>query len=207
MMIPPVRDGRARLFASKGRAGLDLIDDQAQSDQPTPRMLAWARNSAAYRLSRQMMTEKQLFDAISRKAREKFEEISVAQVELLAAAAVTFAYDNGALNDQAYAEFKTRSAVRGGKSKRVIAQKLSEKGVAKDAVAAAVAEVDDLYAAVALARKRAFGPFRKVDVDEKRTAKELSAFARGGFSFEIGKKVYAMSREEAEDILVGGRAL
>ncbi|MEI2296603.1 recombination regulator RecX [Ensifer sp. MJa1] len=170
-------------------------------------MLAWARNSAAYRLARQMMTEKQLFDAIARKAREKFEDVSASQVELLAAAAVTFAYDNGALNDQAYAEIKTRSAARGGKSKRVIAQKLSEKGVAKDAVAQAVAEVDDLYAAVVLARKRAFGPFRKVDLDEKRASKELSAFARGGFSFELGKRVFAMSLEEAEDILIEGRSL
>lgn len=170
-------------------------------------MLAWARNSAAYRLARQMLTEKQLFDAISRKAREKFEDISATQVELLAAAAVTFAFDNGALNDQTYAEVKTRSAVRGGKSKRVIAQKLAEKGVAKDAVASAVAEVDDLYAAVVLARKRAFGPFRKIDLDEKRTGKELSAFARGGFSFEIGKRVFAMSLEEAEDLLAAGRHL
>ncbi|MBD9494592.1 MULTISPECIES: recombination regulator RecX [Ensifer] len=191
----------------EGRAGLDLIDDQAQSDQPTPRMYAWARNSAAYRLARQMLTEKQLFDAISRKAREKFEDISVNQVELLAAVAVTFAYDNGALNDKAYAEIKTRSAMRGGKSKRAIAQKLSEKGVARDAVAAAVAEADDLYAAVVLARKRAFGPFRKAALDEKRTAKELSAFARGGFSFELGKRVFAMSVDEAEDILFAGRSL
>lgn len=186
---------------------MNLNDETEQSDQPTPRMYAWARNSAAYRLHRQMLTEKQLFDAIARKAREKFEDISTTQVELLAAAAVTFAYDNGALNDRAYAEIKTRSGMRGGKSKRAIAQKLSQKGIAKTDVAAAVAEADDLYAAVVLARKRAFGPFRKIDLDEKRTTKELSAFARAGFSFELGKRVFAMSFDEAEEILIAGRLL
>lgn len=186
---------------------MDFDDETGQSDLPTPRMLAWARNSAAYRLHRQMHTEKQLFDAIARKAREKFEDISATQVELLAVAAVTFAYDNGALDDAAYAEIKTRSGMRGGKSKRAIAQKLSQKGIAKCDVAVAVAEADDLYAAVVLARKRAFGPFRKAELDEKRTAKELSAFARAGFSFEIGKKVFAMSIDEAEDLLAAGRHL
>ncbi len=195
------------MFPFEGRAGLNLNDETEQSDQPTPRMYAWARNSAAYRLHRQMLTEKQLFDAIARKAREKFEDISASQVELLAAAAVTFAYDNGALNDQAYAEIKTRSGMRGGKSKRAIAQTLSQKGIAKTDVAAAVAEADDLYAAVVLARKRAFGPFRKIDLDEKRTMKELSAFARAGFSFELGKRVFAMSFDEAEEILIAGRLL
>ena len=186
---------------------MDLNDETDASDQPTPRMYAWARNSAAYRLARQMHTEKQLFDAIARKAREKFEDISVNQVELLAAAAVTFAYDNGALNDATYAEVKTRSAMRGGKSKRAIAQTLAQKGIAKDDVAAAIEEADDLYAAVVLARKRAFGSFRKAALDEKRSAKELSAFARGGFSSEIGRRVFAMSLEEAEEILIAGRLL
>ncbi|RWX78410.1 recombination regulator RecX [Neorhizobium lilium] len=171
------------------------------TDAPTTRMFSWSRNSAIYRLGRRMHTEKQLYDAIARKAREKFEDISPAQIQALAEYAVKFAYDNGALNDTAFAEISTRSGMRGGRSKRAIAQKLSQKGIASETVADAVAEADDLYAAIVLARKRAFGPFRKVDLDDKRKAKELSAFARGGFSFEVGKKVFQMSMEEAEEAL------
>ena len=59
-------------------------------DQPTPRMLAWAKNSAAYRLAKRMMTERELSDAIKRKARSKFDEISEAQVNALAEAALAF---------------------------------------------------------------------------------------------------------------------
>lgn len=154
-----------------------------------------------------MHTEKQLFAAIWRKARQKFENISEAQARALADSAVKFAYDNKALDDAAYAEISTRSGMRGGRSKRAIAQKLSQKGVARSTVAAAVAEADDFHAALVLAHKRAFGPFRKGALDEKRKAKELSAFARAGFSFDIGKRVFEMSLDEAQEALDVGRSL
>lgn len=181
-----------------------MNDEATPSDTPTPRMLSWARNSTIYRLGQRMLTEKQLHDAIARKAREKFEGISDAQVRVLADTAVAFAYDNKALDDTAYAEIGTRSGMRGGRSRRAIAQNLTQKGVAKDTVTAALAAADDLFSAVVLARKRAFGPFRKVELDEKRTAKELSAFARAGFSFDIGKAVFRMALEDAEEVLSSG---
>ncbi|MBY5314181.1 recombination regulator RecX [Rhizobium leguminosarum] len=182
-----------------------MTDETVPSEIPTSRMLSWARNSAIYRLERRMMTEKQLFDAITRKAKEKFADISVAQLKAIADFAVKFAYDNKVLDDSAYAEISTRSAVRGGKSKRAIAQKLAAKGVSSDKVEAALEEADDLYAAAIFARKRAFGPFRRVELDEKRKAKELSAFARNGFSFDIGRKVFDMSFEDAEEVILAGR--
>ncbi|MGR9319310.1 recombination regulator RecX [Rhizobium leguminosarum] len=184
-----------------------MTDETVSSDIPTSRMLSWARNSTIYRLERRMMTEKQLFDAIARKAKEKFEDISAAQLKAVADFAVKFAYDNKVLDDSAYAEISTRSAVRGGKSKRAIAHKLAAKGVSSDKVEVALEEADDLYAAAIFARKRAFGPFRRVELDEKRKAKELSAFARNGFSFDIGRKVFDMSFEDAEEVILAGRSL
>lgn len=175
------------------------------SHTPTPRMLTWAKNSTIYRLERQMLTEKQLSDAIRRKAKEKFEDISEAQVRACAEFAVKFAYEVGGLNDTAYAGVATRSGVRSGRSKRAIAQRLAIKGIDRETASVALEEADDLYAAVVLARKRAFGPFRKIDLDEKRQNKELSAFARGGFGFDLAKKVFAMSLEDAEEILVSHR--
>jgi len=184
-----------------------MTEETIPSDIPTSRMLSWARNSTIYRLERRMMTEKQLFDAITRKVKEKFEDISAAQLKAIADFAVKFASDNKVLDDSAYAEISTRSAVRGGKSKRAVAQKLAAKGVSSDKVEAALEEADDLYAAAIFARKRAFGPFRRVELDEKRKAKELSAFARNGFSFDIGRKVFEMSFEDAEEVILAGRSL
>lgn len=176
-------------------------DTPPASEAPTPRMLAWAKNSAAYRLSRRMMTERQLFDAVSRKARQKFEGITEEQVRVLADAAVAFGHSVSALDDIAYAEIRTRSSARVGKSRKAIAQTLVQKGVDREIVQVAVQETDDLKAAVIYARRRAFGPFRRDEVDEKQKAKELSAFARQGFSFEIGARIVRMDRDEAEEIL------
>lgn len=176
-------------------------------ETPTSRMLSWARNSTIYRLERRMMTEKQLFDAISKKAKQKFEDISGAQIKALADFAVKFAYELKVLDDVAFAEISTRSAVRSGKSKKAIAFKLASKGISGETVVAAVEEVDDLHSAVIFARKRGFGPFRRGDLDEKRKAKELSAFARNGFSFAIGKRVFEMEREDAEEVLEANPAL
>lgn len=166
-------------------------------------MLSWARNSAIYRLERSMHTEKQLFDAIVRKARQKFEEINEAQARALGDFAVRFAYDNKALDDTAYAyaEISVRSGQRSGKSRRALAQRLAQKGVDRERITTALADADDLQAALVLARKRAFGPFRKVEVDEKRKAKELSAFARAGFGFDLARRIFEMTPEDADEIL------
>lgn len=177
------------------------LDGETQAIEPTSRMLAWARNSALYRLGQRMMTEKQLRDAVTRKAREKFVDISTAQAKALGNFAVEFAYGIKALDDTAYAEIAVRSGQRSGKSKRGLAQKLQIKGVDRETVATALEETNDLMAAVIFARKRAFGPFRRVEADDKRKAKEFSAFARNGFGFEIGAKVMAMTVEEAEEII------
>jgi regulatory protein len=171
--------------------------------KPTPRMLSWARNSAAYRLAKRMMTERQLSDAITRKARQKFEGISEEQVKALAASAVAFGLDVKALDDTAYAEIRSRSSARAGKSKKAIAQTLAQKGVDREIVTQALTDADDLRAAVIYARRRAFGPFRRADLDDKQKARELSAFARQGFAYDIGARVFAMDTEEAEEILAG----
>jgi regulatory protein len=171
--------------------------------QPTARMLSWARNSAAYRLAKRMMTERQLSDAITRKARQKFEGISEEQVKALAASAVAFGLDVKALDDTAYAEIRSRSSARAGKSKKAIAQTLAQKGVDREIVTQALTDADDLRAAVIYARRRAFGPFRRADLDDKQKARELSAFARQGFAYDIGARVFAMDAEEAEEILAG----
>ncbi|MBB3544847.1 recombination regulator RecX [Rhizobium sp. BK661] len=179
-----------------------MSNEPTPSDIPTARMLSWARNSTIYRLERQMMTERQLFDAIIRKAKQKFTDINEAQLKAIANFAVAFAYEHAGLNDTAYAEIRTRSGVRSGRSKRHIAQKLSQKGVDGEVITAALDEADDLLAAVVLARKRAFGPFRRGDGDRDRVTKEMAAFARNGFSFDIGRAVLGMSREEAEDVMI-----
>lgn len=187
----------------KARIRPPEASEEAQAALPTPRMLAWARNATLSRLERRMMTERELSEAIVKKAKSKFEAITDDQLKAIAAAAVALAHEQKALDDGAYARQKTASSVRNGKSKRFIAQALSAKGVDPETTASALQDTDDLYAAVVLARKRGFGPFRRSPVDDKRKAKELSALARNGFGFTIGNAIFEMSEAEADAILGG----
>jgi regulatory protein len=174
---------------------------------PTARMFAWARNSAAYRLTKSMLTEKQLRDAILRKARQKFEALEEEHLQALAAEAVRFGYQNKALDDRAFADVSARSGARSGKSRRAIAQKLAMKGVDRDLAREALADSDDFFAAVVHARKRRLGPFRRPDRTGEGDDKEMASFGRAGFSFEIGRRVLSLTREDAEDILLSAQRL
>lgn len=182
------------------------MSDESEQDQPTgvtPRMLAWSRNSALYRLSRRMMSERELSDAIKRKARQKFEDISDEDLQVLANSALEFGKTLGALDDQNYAETKVRSGVRGGRSKRMIQRKLQEKGVAPETASIALEDADDVQAALAYARKRGFGPYRRGEADDKRLTKELSSMARQGFSLDICRRVVALDRDDADEMMAG----
>lgn len=181
----------------------DFASDDASEAAATPRMLTWARNSAAYRLGRRMMTEKELGDAIRRKAKSKFDPINERQLAELAEAAIAFGRSMLALDDQAYAEIRANSAARGGKSKLAVARKLAEKGIEVSIISDVLSEQDDFRPAVVYARKKAFGPFRRKEGDEASRNREIASFARQGYGFDLIRRVMAMSRAEAEDVLAG----
>ncbi|WP_306833209.1 regulatory protein RecX [Neorhizobium huautlense] len=166
-------------------------------------MLAWSKNSTIYRLSRRMMSERELSDAIKRKAKQKFEDISDEDLHVLANSALEFGRTLGALDDQNYAETKVRSGVRNGRSKRMIQRKLQEKGVAPETASIALEDADDVQAALAYARKRGFGPYRRGEADDKRMTKELSSIARQGFSLDLCRRVVALDNDEAEELITG----
>jgi len=105
----------------------------------------------------------------------------------------------GALNDRAYAEGRVVSLRRQGESTRGIAMKLGAKGVPRETVEAALEldepENDDVAAAVAYARRRRLGPWRKPDEREDRHDRDMAALARKGYRLDLCRRVI-----EAEDI-------
>ncbi|MBB4064086.1 regulatory protein RecX [Gellertiella hungarica] len=175
-------------------------DSAAGAGTLTPRMFAWAKNSSLYRLNRRMMSEHELFEALRRKALSKFEDVGEEGARKLAEHGVAFCREHGFLDDRHYAEIKAANGARSGRSRRRIARDLGIKGVARPLIEETLEEVDDLGSAIAFARKRAFGPFRKVELDEKRKLKEFSAFARNGFSSDVARKVLSLSETELEEM-------
>jgi regulatory protein len=183
------------------------MNDIAPIEQITDRMLTWGRNSALFRLNQRDMSEHELATALKRKAATKFPGITEECIQILAQQTVDYCRELRLLNDSNYAEVKVRSGVNSGKSGRRIAMKLQEKGIDVEYANAALEEVDDIRAAIIYCRKRGFGPFRRNEADDTRQNKELSGLARQGFPFDLSKKVLALSRNDANDVLDGHATL
>lgn len=114
----------------------------------------------------------------------------------------------GYLNDQAFAEMKTRALHRQGKGSRAIRATLAAKGVASEQAEQAMETLTeehadpDLAAAVKLARKRRLGPFRPPEKRAETRAKDMASLARSGFDFDTARRVIdADSIEALEELL------
>lgn len=100
----------------------------------------------------------------------------------------------GLLDDAALARMKADSLRHSGKSARMIALKLQQKGLSEDLVDAHVQrvrdEVPELEAACTLARRKKLGPWgRDPELRRERRMKDLAALARAGFSYDVCKNV------------------
>ena len=114
----------------------------------------------------------------------------------------------GALNDRAYAEGRVVSLRRQGESARGIAMKLGAKGVPRETVEAALEldepENDDVAAAVAYARRRRLGPWRKPDEREERHDRDMAALARKGYRLDLCRRVIEAQDAFAAEELARG---
>jgi regulatory protein len=111
----------------------------------------------------------------------------VEQVVLRAAA-------SGLLDDEAFAVQRARSLLRRGKAPALVKSALAAKGVESELAARALAALGEEMpdparsAALALARRRRLGPFRKAARAEHRD-RDLARLARAGHALEIARWV------------------
>jgi regulatory protein len=117
----------------------------------------------------------------------------------------------GLVDDAAYAAGRARSRLRRGQSLRTIRAGLAAKGVGADDTEAALdaltaeAGDPDLAAAVAFARRRRIGPFRRAPGEaDGAHEKALGAFARAGFSRPVAEAVLACAEPDEAEALVRG---
>ncbi|PKU26158.1 hypothetical protein CWS72_03260 [Telmatospirillum siberiense] len=106
---------------------------------------------------------------------------------------------SGLLDDQRYAEGKSRSLLRRGCSPRAIRQDLARRGLeasvideALQGLAADLAEdavTLDRAAAEAFVRRRRLGPHRPPDLRAQNRDRDMAALGRAGFSWEIARAV------------------
>ena len=133
---------------------------------------------------------------------------AAARARAEAAAVVARLASSGAVNDAAFAASRARRLARSGRSRRSIAGHLAAKGVAPETARAALPAADDtaeLAAALAYAKRRHIGPFRRVEPDADGAGRELAMLARAGFPQAIARHALAMEPVEALGLIAALR--
>ena len=160
----------------------------------------YLQNAATFYLERYPSTAEGLRRVLNRRvAKAKIADAPVIDnVEQTIEAIVARFVDAGVIDDQAFAQTKARSLHRRGTSTRRTRQRLKLAGIDQETLDQALAGLDqeldtdprrrEWQAAVALARRRRLGPFRQKDRKDNRN-RDLAAMARGGFDFDLAKKV------------------
>ncbi|WP_321164435.1 regulatory protein RecX [Altererythrobacter sp. Root672] len=107
----------------------------------------------------------------------------------------------GYVDDVAYARSKGGSLLRRGYGPRRVSQALGEAGIAEEIREETRARpADERHAALALARRRGFGPFGQDIPDREKREKQLAAMLRAGHPLDSARKmVDAPDRTAAEE--------
>lgn len=107
----------------------------------------------------------------------------------------------GAIDDAAFAAARASRLTRTGRSRRAVAAHLANKGVAPDLVETALGPENELPSALAYARRRRLGPFRREPAPEARLH-DLAALARAGFPRNIAEQALDMDPDSAEGLVL-----
>jgi regulatory protein len=170
----------------------------------------YLQNAATFYLERYPSTAEGLRRVLNRRVRkaELAEAPIIDNVKQAIDAIVAKFVAAGVIDDRAFAQTKARALHRRGSSNRVTRQKLRFAGVDGDTLDRAMEGLDEelatdprqreLQAAVALARRRRLGPFRQKDRKENRD-RDLAAMARGGFDYQLARKVIDARDPDALD--------
>ena len=164
---------------------------------PKPLNPARLNDLALYYVARFATSGAKLEDFLRRKLRERgWEGEGDAPVRALVERFVEAGY----IDDEAYARAKSGSLLRRGYGQRRVDQALNHAGIAeevRDEVRAG--EQEQRAAALALAKKRRFGPYSAVPPDRPLREKQLSAMLRAGHSLAMARAVLAAETVEAAE--------
>ena len=114
---------------------------------------------------------------------------------------------NKILNDELYSDSKARMYLRRGYSLNKINQSLRNKGIDSQYVKQSIDKIKedqiepDFVSALKLCKRRRIGPLRPQANRELFYKKDMGILARGGFSFDLSKRVLNLESEEFNKLL------
>ena len=114
---------------------------------------------------------------------------------------------NKILNDELYSDSKARMYLRRGYSLNKINQSLRSKGIEDKYVQRSINKIKenqiepDFVSALKLCKRRRIGPLRPDSNRELFYKKDMGILARGGFSFDLSKRVLELEKDEFNKLL------
>ena len=114
---------------------------------------------------------------------------------------------NRVLNDEMYSDSKARMFLRRGYSLNKINQSLRSKGIDDKYVKQSIDKIKeneiepDFVSALKLCKRRRIGPIRPESNRELFYKKDMGILARGGFSFDLSKRVLDLDAEEFKKLI------
>tara|TARA_Y100000591_G_scaffold12939_1_gene9961 strand:+ start:3351 stop:3911 length:561 start_codon:yes stop_codon:yes gene_type:complete len=114
---------------------------------------------------------------------------------------------NKILNDEMYSDSKARMFLRRGYSLNKINQSLKKKGIEDKFVKQSIEKIKedkiepDFVSALKLCKRRRIGPIRPSNNRELFYKKDMGILARGGFSFELSKRVLDLDSDEFNKLI------
>ena len=114
---------------------------------------------------------------------------------------------NKILNDEMYSDSKARMFLRRGYSLNKINQSLRNKGVENKFIKKSIEKIKDeniepdFVSALKLCKRRRIGPLRPDENRELFYKKDMGILARGGFSFDLSKRVLDLDTNEFNKLI------
>ena len=114
---------------------------------------------------------------------------------------------NKILNDEMYSDSKARMFLRRGYSLNKINQSLRSKGIEDKFVKQSIEKIKDneiepdFVSALKLCKRRRIGPLRPEKNRELFYKKDMGILARGGFSFDLSKRVLDLDTKEFKKLI------
>ncbi len=114
---------------------------------------------------------------------------------------------NRILNDEMYSDSKARMFLRRGYSLSKINQSLRNKGIEDKFIKQSLEKIKedeiepDFISALKLCKRRRIGPLRPGPNRELFYKKDMGILARGGFSFDLSKRILDLDSEEFKKLI------
>ena len=111
------------------------------------------------------------------------------------------------LNDEMYSDSKARMFLKRGYSHNKINQSLRSKGIDSKFIKQSIDKIKegeiepDFVSALKLCKRRRIGPLRPDDNRELFYKKDMGILARGGFSFDLSKRILDLDSEEFKKLI------